>query len=116
MTPKITQLWNDYFDNFGFDVMVVPTTPVTAREIDAAEPYSEVNGRLEATLSLYSRTAEVDCPSSVPGLSVPIGLAADGLPIGLQLHSRPGELQHIVNFKFMRCRDLLLGSFYGVPP
>ena len=90
VTPKISQLWNDYFDNLGFDVILVPTTPITARPIGAAEPYSEINGRLEPTLQVYARTAEIDCPSSVPGLSVPIGLAADGLPIGIQLHSRPG--------------------------
>lgn len=91
VTPKITGLWNDYFDNLGFDVMLVPATPITARPIDAAEPYSEINGRLELTLQVYSRTAEVDCPSAVPGLSIPVGLASDGLPIGLQLHSRPGK-------------------------
>lgn len=38
----------------------------------------------------YSRTAELDCPSEVPGLSLPIGLADNGMPIGLQLHTRPG--------------------------
>jgi len=46
---------------------------------------------LQDTLLLYARTAEIDCPSAVPGLSIPIGLAADQLPIGLQLHSRPGS-------------------------
>jgi hypothetical protein len=46
---------------------------------------------LQDNLMLYARTAEIDCPSAVPGLSIPIGLAADQLPIGLQLHSRPGS-------------------------
>lgn len=85
-------MWVDYFDSNHFDVIVVPTTPITARPIGAAEPFSEINGRLEETLHVYSRTAEIDCPSAVPGLSLPIGPAADGLPIGLQLHSRPGEI------------------------
>ena len=49
-TPKITQLWHDYFDNLGFDVMLAPSTPITARPINASEPYSEVNGRLEPTM------------------------------------------------------------------
>jgi len=47
VTPKITQLWVDYFDNLGFDIILAPTTAITARPIDAAEPYSEINGRLE---------------------------------------------------------------------
>lgn len=91
VTPKITQLWVDYFDNLGFDIIVAPTTAITARSIDASEPYTEINSRIEDNLMLYARTAEIDCPSAVPGLSIPIGLAADQLPIGLQLHSRPGD-------------------------
>lgn len=70
--------------------MVAPTSAITARPIDAAEPFTEINSRIENNLQIYSRTAEIDCPSAVPGLSIPIGLASDGLPIGLQLHSRPG--------------------------
>lgn len=101
MTPKITQLWNDYFDNLGFDIIIAPTTAITARPIDASEPYTEINSRIEDSLHIYARTAEVDCPSSVPGLSIPIGLASDSLPIGLQLHSRPGKSQRQSCF----CRD-----------
>lgn len=91
VTPKITQLWSDYFDNLEFDIILAPTTAITTRPIDAAEPMTEINSRLESNLQIYSRTSEIDCPSAVPGLSIPIGLASDGLPIGLQLHSRPGD-------------------------
>lgn len=52
MTPKITQLWVDYFDNLGFDIIVAPTTAITARAIDASEPYSEINSRVEVGMSL----------------------------------------------------------------
>ena len=97
VTPKITQLWVDYFDNLDFDIILAPTSAITARPIDASEPYSEINSRLEENLHIYSRTAEIDCPSAVPGLSIPIGLASDGLPIGLQLHSRPGHSFHLQN-------------------
>ena len=47
VTPKITQLWVDYFDNLGFDIILAPTSAITSRPIDAAEPYSEISGRVE---------------------------------------------------------------------
>lgn len=83
-------MWNGYFTDLGFDVLLVPTTSITARPIDAAEPYSDINGRADITLVLNTRTAAIDCPLGVPGLSLPIGLASNGLPIGLQLQSRVG--------------------------
>ena len=43
------------------------------------------------SVQIYARTAEMDCPSEVPGLSIPIGLATNDLPIGIQLHTRPGK-------------------------
>jgi len=52
--PKITQLWVDYFDNLGFDIIVAPTTAITARAIDASEPYSEINSRVEVGRELDS--------------------------------------------------------------
>jgi hypothetical protein len=52
VTPKITQLWVDYFDNLDFDIIVAPTSAITARPIDAAEPYSEINSRVEVGGSL----------------------------------------------------------------
>lgn len=41
---------------------------------------------------VYCRTAAVDPIVRAPGLSIPIGLTTDGMPIGLQLQARPGVL------------------------
>ena len=41
-------------------------------------------------LSVYIRTTLIDCTIGVPGLSIPIGLAADKLPIGIMLQGKPG--------------------------
>ena len=32
----------------------------------------------------------IDCPLGVPGLSIPIGLASDSMPISIMLYGRPG--------------------------
>lgn len=45
----------------------------------------------EPTYDVYGRTVKIDCVLGVPGLSIPIGLASDGMPIGIMLHGRPGD-------------------------
>lgn len=69
---------------------------------------TEINNRLESNLQVYSRTSEIDCLSSVPGLSIPIGLASDSLPIGLQLHSRPGEFDVVYTYYLIVRRTAFL--------
>lgn len=50
----------------------------------------------EDNLEVYGRTHMIDCPLGVPGLSIPIGLAANDLPIGIMLYGRPGMAQPFV--------------------
>jgi len=47
----------------------------------------------EDNLEVYGRTHMIDCPLGVPGLSIPIGLAANEMPIGIMLYGRPGVAQ-----------------------
>ena len=75
VTPKITQLWIDYFDNFEFDIIVAPTTAITARPIDASEPYSEINSRLEVGIPRAGAKARFP---QVPGWCAAVGLAPSG--------------------------------------
>ena len=41
-------------------------------------------------LNVYIRTTLIDCTINVPGLSMPIGLAKDNLPIGIMIQGKPG--------------------------
>ena len=45
----------------------------------------------EDNLDIYGRMNMIDCPLGVPGLSIPVGLAADSMPIGIMLYGRPGD-------------------------
>ena len=66
------------------DVLLMPTTAMTARPIpDAGAPVAE---RVAAALGNLHNTAPFDVTGS-PALSVPCGLA-DGLPVGLMLVGR----------------------------
>lgn len=43
--PALRQQYIDYYNNYTFDVMVMPATPVTAPPIYSVEPYMLFNGK-----------------------------------------------------------------------
>lgn len=62
------------------DILLSPTSPV------AAPPIDDGANLLEATKAV-TRNTYAGSMGSLPGLSVPVGLTADGLPIGMQLEA-----------------------------
>lgn len=59
--PQLKALWIQYHDTYQVDVLVVPSTPITARPIDDMEPYVNINGRMvrltQSGLQAFSRQA-----------------------------------------------------------
>jgi aspartyl-tRNA(Asn)/glutamyl-tRNA(Gln) amidotransferase subunit A len=82
----------EYYQALSFvDIMVTPTTPITAPKI--GERWAGVRGEQEGTPtwhSLYRFTFPFNL-CYAPTISVPCGFSKAGLPIGLQLSGRPFE-------------------------
>jgi len=75
----------------GIDAVLAPATPTPAfglGEMDSADPVEMyLNDIFTVTVNL----------AGLPGISVPVGLSSDGLPLGLQLIGRPWEEGELMN-------------------
>ncbi|CAL8466175.1 g5711 [Coccomyxa elongata] len=89
--PALRQQYIDMYNNNTFDIMVMPTTPVTAPPIYSVEPYMLFNGKYVSNRVALRRTAIIEATVGAPGLSIPMGLADNGMPVGIQIQSRPGD-------------------------
>lgn len=85
LTRQLTQACDDAFNDF--DLLLMPTVPITATKIPAADASIEENvGR---ALEMLANTAPLDCTGD-PAMSIPCELL-DGLPVGMMLVGRRDE-------------------------
>jgi mandelamide amidase len=87
--PRLIAAYEAYFADNGLAAMVVPTTPLPARPIGQEETV-ELNGEQVPTFFTYIRNTDPPSNAGVPCLSVPAGLTADGLPVGIEFVGAPG--------------------------
>jgi mandelamide amidase len=73
-----------YFRSHEVEAIVFPTTPLPARPI-GDDVTVELNGARVPTFTTYIRNTDPGSNAGIPGLSLPAGLTAAGLPIGIEL-------------------------------
>ena len=73
-----------YFRSHDVEAIVFPTTPLPARPI-GDDVTVELNGARVPTFTTYIRNTDPGSNAGIPGLSLPAGLTAAGLPIGIEL-------------------------------
>ena len=81
--PALQRTYASYFATNGLAAMVVPTTPLPARPI-GGEDTVELNGKQEPTFPTYIRNTDPPSVAGLPCLSMPAGLTASGLPVGIE--------------------------------
>lgn len=78
-------IWQDFIDAYKqCDVLLTPTAPTAAFAIGE-------NTQDPVTMYLNDLFTIPASMAGMPGMSQPVGLSADGLPIGLQLIGKPFE-------------------------
>ena len=91
---KVRALIKRDFDNAyadGIDAILAPTTPAAAFALGAMDNADPVQMYLNDVFTVTLNLA------GLPGISVPVGLDREGLPLGLQLIGRPFEEGALLN-------------------
>ncbi|MEF7614586.1 indoleacetamide hydrolase [Aquincola sp. MAHUQ-54] len=92
--PQMQAMYAACFANNRIDALLFPTTIAPAATIDLANGSSTVsiNGGPPAdTFGTYIRNTDPGSNAGLPGLSIPVGLTAGGLPVGLELDGPVGS-------------------------
>jgi Asp-tRNA(Asn)/Glu-tRNA(Gln) amidotransferase A subunit family amidase len=81
--PAIQAACRAYFAEHALEAMIFPTTPLPASPI-GADAEVELGGRKVSTFRTYLRNARPATTAGMPGLSLPVGCTAAGLPVGIE--------------------------------
>jgi indoleacetamide hydrolase len=98
--PKLQSLYADYFASNRLDAMLFPTTILPAVPIDLAAGSGKVainGGPLVDTFGTFIRNTDPGSNAGIPGLSLPAGLTAGGLPVGLELDGPLGSDARLIS-------------------
>lgn len=74
-----------YFRSNNLDAMIFPTTLLPARPIEGSLQTVELNGEQVPTFPTYIHNTDPASIAALPGISLPVGLTAAGLPVGIEL-------------------------------
>ena len=89
--PQLQKAYINYFKQHAVDAIVFPTTPLTARPIQGSDATVTLNGEPVPTFLTYIRNVDPSSNAGIPGITIPMGDTADGLPIGLEVEALAGQ-------------------------
>ena len=75
---------------FGVDALLLPTTPLPAAKI-GEDVETDLEGKKVNTFLTFIRDCDPISVVGYPAITVPSGYSSTGLPIGLQIVTRPFE-------------------------
>lgn len=88
--PRLQAAYAEAFRSAGVEALLFPTTPLPASPIGEDET-TLLNGRAVSTFHAFIRNCSPASVAGIPGLSLPAGLTANGLPVGLELDGPAGS-------------------------
>jgi len=87
--PALQAAYRDYFRAHDVAAIVYPTTLLPARPIGEDDEV-ELNGKKVSTFAIFTHNDRPNTTAAIPGLSLPVGLTASGLPVGLEIDAPQG--------------------------
>jgi len=80
----LQQTYARHFREHGIAAIIFPTTPAPAAKIGEDETFM-LNGKPAPTFPTFIRNTGPGSVAGIPGISLPAGMTAAGLPVGLEL-------------------------------
>lgn len=93
--PVFRQTMADYFADNRLDGMILPCTQMAAPPI-GQDTEVELNGRMVPFAGVMGRNIASGSTTGIPGLVIPAGLDADGLPVSIELDGPAGSDQRML--------------------
>ena len=88
---EMREVFAAYFENSDLDAMIFPTTLLPARPIKNSLQTVELNGEQVPTFPTYIHNTDSASIAALPGISLPVGVTADGLPVGIEIDGPEGS-------------------------
>jgi mandelamide amidase len=85
----LQETYRRHFREHGVEAVLFPTTPMPAAPIGADETVT-VNGTAVPTFATYIRNTGPGSVAGIPGLSLPAGMTASGMPVGIEIDGPEG--------------------------
>lgn len=96
LRPKLQARYADVFAAHRLDALAFPTTPLPAQPISGSDLEVELQGTKVPTFQTFIRNTDPGSNAGLPGLSIPVGLTSDGLPVGLELDGPAFSDRHLL--------------------
>jgi len=93
--PALQESYRRQFREHGIAALVLPTTPAPAVALGEDETVT-INGVAMPTFLTFIRNCSPGSVAGIPGLSLPAGLTASGLPVGIEIDGPAGADQQLL--------------------
>jgi mandelamide amidase len=87
--------YSRHFREHGIAAIIFPTTPAPAAKIGEDDTFM-LNGQAAPTFPTFIRNTGPGSVAGIPGISLPVGITAAGLPVGMELSSPQGSDQQLL--------------------
>ncbi|WP_272950825.1 amidase family protein, partial [Agrobacterium vitis] len=88
--PRLQAAYRNYFRLYRLDAILFPTAPLAAKAIGQDSSVIH-NGSMVNTFKIYVRNVDPSSNAGLPGLSLPVGLTPDRLPVGMEIDGLAGS-------------------------
>ncbi|KID97523.1 amidase, partial [Metarhizium majus ARSEF 297] len=115
--PALQKLYADYFRQHRVDAILFPTTILPATPIDIIHGSGNVSingGHQMEAFAAYTRNTGPASNAGIPGLSIPVGKTAGGLPVGIEIDGPLGSDDRLLSLGL--AMEKVLGCLPGPEP